>query len=737
MRLDSNVLLARLSPDGARIITAEPAGAAMIWDSRTAEALTPRLRHQAVARSARFSADGSLLATGSADCNARVWDSRTGAPLDPPLLHGGVVYDAEFSPDGRLLVTACADKAARLWDHKTGRLVAPPLQHPSEVVSAQFGSDGRSILTVAKDNTARLWEAPSGQGRGAAMRHDGLISSARLSRDGFFVLTASADRTARVWDSRTGAPVCEPIQHESPVNAADFSPDALRVATACEDGTMRVWHARLAQPLSKRFNLGLHLYDVEFSPDGRWVLAGGTGRPAVLEIIPASSPIPEWLAGFTEAVIGQRLNAQRSIEHVPPTQLLRCQDSIKRMQDDASHRDSCQQWVAWFLADRSTRPLSPSARSTISDWIGRVDNASHSRPDPRVLRDLREAVEHQPTNGRLAADLARLLVTVDSSTDAKPLIEADWQSRRALALAPSQAESWWARALCLERMDDLSGALQAIEHATQLEPDNIHVGLATAALLEKAGRVEDALETFGQVCETAQRSSWPGVDVVGLVRFRRCLFLQRQGRADEARPDLLRAMGVSPRDPQTPPWLLDLSPFLNSGLTIAWANDPVSRKDLIGMSVGRQTLGGVEWDIRGLLQLSSPRLRALHPEYPDKIEGVPVRQSCRRLHFLHAADLAAADGTRLGGYIVHYADGGQQEIPIVYGQDMVAWDLDPPRTNSPPVVAWRGRNRVNVCVQLFKTTWDNPRPNLEVTSLDVVSAMAPAAPFIVAITVQE
>jgi hypothetical protein len=55
-------------------------------------------------------------------------------------------------------------------------------------------------------------------------------------------------------------------------------------------------------------------------------------------------------------------------------------------------------------------------------------------------------------------------------------------------------------------------------------------------------------------------------------------------------------------------------------------------------------------------------------------------------------------------------------------------------------VAWTGSNPVadqyQASVRLFMRTYDNPRPEVEVVSVDFVSKLTPAAPFLVAMTVE-
>ncbi len=45
-------------------------------------------------------------------------------------------------------------------------------------------------------------------------------------------------------------------------------------------------------------------------------------------------------------------------------------------------------------------------------------------------------------------------------------------------------------------------------------------------------------------------------------------------------------------------------------------------------------------------------------------------------------------------------------------------------------------DRYEVKLRLFLSTFDNPRPDVEVPAIDFVSELTPAAPFLVAMTVE-
>ena len=196
-----------------------------------------------------------------------------------------------------------------------------------------------------------------------------------------------------------------------------------------------------------------------------------------------------------------------------------------------------------------------------------------------------------------------------------------------------------------------------------------------------------------------------------------------------------------PRDPLAKPGLVNLSEFYNAALTDSWHGS--SGNNLAELPAGLQTLSGVEWDLRGLVQLGSKSPSAKN--FPEEVKGIKVHQKCRRLHFLHAVGFGAVgdEGTQIGTYVIHLATNHMHlELPIVYGHDARNWHVlaDEPAAPKELMVAWTGANDVSkskgLNIRLFKTTWVNLVPEAEVESIDFVSSMATPAPFLVAITAE-
>jgi Tol biopolymer transport system component/regulation of enolase protein 1 (concanavalin A-like superfamily) len=204
---------------------------------------------------------------------------------------------------------------------------------------------------------------------------------------------------------------------------------------------------------------------------------------------------------------------------------------------------------------------------------------------------------------------------------------------------------------------------------------------------------------------------------------------------------------------------IKLGPKANQELKKSFNEDGLDNS-LAELPQGRQELGGVTFEIGpGCIRLRGNQ----RPKLPQAVEGIPVGFCLDKLHLLHATEFGAfgdeshpffvKDGTHIGDYKIHYADGSTATIPIVYGEDVRDWwywekSKDKSLTGTVftvPVgvkrgkVAWTGKNadagQYDVPLRLYLTNWDNPKPNVRVTTIDYVSVGQTAAgPFCVAIT---
>ena len=155
---------------------------------------------------------------------------------------------------------------------------------------------------------------------------------------------------------------------------------------------------------------------------------------------------------------------------------------------------------------------------------------------------------------------------------------------------------------------------------------------------------------------------------------------------------------------------------------------------------GKQKFGDVEFEIGdGVMQLGSSNVEGK----PKEIKDVKVGRTLKKLHFLQACGYKPDNDAEvvIGKYVIHYADKTTADVEIVYGRDVVDWWAYPDQkapTKGKPV--WEGENEASkgydAKIKLYLMTWDNPKPDKKVMSLDFVATNPeqPAAPFCVAIS---
>jgi serine/threonine protein kinase len=257
-----------------------------------------------------------------------------------------------------------------------------------------------------------------------------------------------------------------------------------------------------------------------------------------------------------------------------------------------------------------------------------------------------------------------------------------------------------------------------------------------AALLEDLERIRD-----GKPPKPGPRVILPltGVLIAGLLVAIVPRFLSHPHQSGSVAPGRSPAASVAPA-PQTPqaPRSIDLTPYYNASLTQAWHNPSgEGLMTLRKLPVGIRTLDGTPFNLGGIIQLSSPNFEKAIPKYPQAVKSIKIDQKCQRLHMLHATGWNVPDGTQVGTYILNYADHQQHGFPIIYGEDVRDWNVgsQPKGKLTRAKVVWTAWEK-NWKFRLFKTTWENPTPENQVESIDFVTKMTPAAPFLIAITVE-
>ena len=262
------------------------------------------------------------------------------------------------------------------------------------------------------------------------------------------------------------------------------------------------------------------------------------------------------------------------------------------------------------------------------------------------------------------------------------------------------------------------------------------IWLATGRALARRNRDTEALEVFTKVIQFSSKQ--PGLEPLQTSALKqRGELLERLGRVAEAGTDNCEALNIPTRDPRAPAPLIDLSPWLNRPLDSEDPTIPPMTNYLEGLPRGLHALpgtGAIRFDLRGVVKLSACDGYWLDPR---SAEGIPVQQKCLRVHFLQSAHNQVAEGVIVGAYVIRYADGQREDVPIRYGRHMRSLLLSKDPGELPDgKVAWTGTHPTEGAIRVFEQTWENPRPQVEIATLDFVSKLTECAPFLIAITAE-
>jgi WD40 repeat protein/serine/threonine protein kinase len=664
--------------------------------------------------------------------NVTLWTKQ--GPVELPHCHSDRINAASFSPDGSRLVTCSADQTVKLWELPRGKLIHTFRGHTNEVWDVTFSPEGNLIASVSKDGTLKFWNPDTGKGKVLVAEP---FRPLGFTPDGN-VLALATNGTLIAFDPET-------LENES---AWDFRGhttstnylfrtllDGGNILTMLTDGPP--WRLELWDLAHRRFLCSV--------PSLETVLAY-TPRRQLMATYTGKNTVSVWQLPQAS----QRFVITNSVGR--PGQMVFSEDGMLLCIIDASSETI----TLWKVAEERLQQLavlerqgldgmafSPDGRILAKgEWDSSISLLSvpfgssfenltgHTRagiqvsftPDGRTLASTADDATVRlwnVTSGRelmcfVRTNLSAGVGSVSFSTDGRTLFASELGWMTQLRYAPSFAEI-------------------ALAEGKEYRPlcKDARAWYAIGRALEKRDRTTEAVAAFQEVVRTS--ANQPELEQLCTAALRhRAKLLLRLGRTMEAAAANLAAWDLPPRHDSTPQ-LVDLSAYFNGSLD--WNSlhfEIPSQPFLQGLPRGMQVLpgaGGVEFDVRGVIQLNND---AEIPGIPHRLDGIAVRQKCRKLHFLHATHGRETSGTKIGSYVLHFADGNQEEFPIVYGRDVHDWV---PVASDPTdwewgKVAWKGSRRV------YLSTWENLRPDAEVTTIDFISSMTKCGPFLIAVTAE-
>ena len=770
---------ARFQPQGSKIVTT--AYHAFLWDPTSSTNVIPLLRHsQDGVRHVTVSRDGRYVATSGSDGVTRIWTTDTGQ-----LIHTlgsedhSEMLESAFSPDGTLIISSQSSGRASIWTVQNGRPVSPCLRLSAIPTCIRFHPDGRRVLAAASDGSVRIWDlAPE-----TLASCPWPENSRRLvdwSPDGYRIVIQDGNGPSTIWNLRSGQAEGASLNTSNKV-VQIFCPDESGALLTIEDmappmlwegGPVRLHQWQLANGQltdQAQFLLtpmyGKHPLLLRFNATGSQIAFAHTNCLVVYDRIKGAElwhsaphfPSPAWAISYSPN--GDRLAINcRNLVHVFDAATGR--EVFSPLTNKLS--------VVWT-------EFSPDGRLLVSAAADNSLESGEARVWQADSGQLLWTFSHHagvrwatfsPESSRLATAGDDHIVRIWSLTNGLPLTPPLNHNSVAFTCAFSPD----GRMLATGTHDEVARVWDA-ESGAPITPPLRHSGAVIQVFFLKSLPYLVS-ETYGgfylwnlrpytgsqsQLIARAQLLAAHRVQTGGGLEALDCRSLSnswqlwRNERTGEAwqqnnSPNFRRVPGglvrppgpIPPRDPGTPVNLLDLTPHYNWTLADGW--DPIGPGvDLRSLPIGPHELAGVDFDLRGVIRLSSSELeRQSELSYPKQITGIKVGQKCRRIHFLHSTGWIGSDGTIIARYLLHHANGTQTEIPVVYGEALRGWFLssDPSTKLSSSKVAWVGTSSAAFSIRLFLFSVTNPLPEVELSSLDLQSTMTGSCPFVLAITVE-
>jgi WD40 repeat protein/ketosteroid isomerase-like protein len=410
---------ASFNADGSRLLASSDVHAALLQatdkpaQSDTSDSFKPlaRLDHDDTVTSATFSPDNKWILTASVDGIARLWPAApraTGAALpnssseeqsqsepdssseeqsqsEPSDTQEG---DTQLGDGSKISITDTTEEKVQWLKSDTARLLRATIVSAAganyDKPRVTFSPDKKRVVIV-QGRTLRLFDGVSGKALGQPIncrvseaRSAPTVSAPTFSLDGrLFAIAVHMYHVfgyVQVFDTSTGAAVTKQL---SPIGSdaeefrkpPQFSPDGRLVAAAGKYVGIAIWDVSTGQTMADQLPAA---EDARFSFRASGpVLSVATDRDTYdIGLILGTSP--SWLGELAEATGGYHVNDAGILEPVQhPAELTsKASQQLQNSKEDTP----IVQWGRWFLADRSTRMISPFSKTKISDPV--VSSAS-------------------------------------------------------------------------------------------------------------------------------------------------------------------------------------------------------------------------------------------------------------------------------------------------------------------------------------------------------------------------
>ncbi|XP_054781713.1 actin-interacting protein 1-2 [Prosopis cineraria] len=205
--------------------------------------------HAYPATVARYSPNGEWIASADVSGTVRIWGTRNDFVLKKEFkVLSGRIDDLQWSPDG-LRIVACGEGKGKslvrafMWD--SGTNVGEFDGHSKRVLSCSYKPTRPfRIVTCGEDFLVNFYEGPPFRFKQSHRDHSNFVNCVRYSPDGSKFLSVSSDKKGIIYDGKSGEKIGElssDSAHTGSIYAVSWSPDGKQVLTVSADKSAKVW----------------------------------------------------------------------------------------------------------------------------------------------------------------------------------------------------------------------------------------------------------------------------------------------------------------------------------------------------------------------------------------------------------------------------------------------------------------------------------------------------------------
>ena len=398
IRQSGEIVTAKFSPDGRRVLVASKNNAVRIWKILPNQ-MQPTLLPSPppVASSAtQHTAQGDFLLTAS-ERKIRLL-AQSGGPKAAPREFSlpdaaECVRAVDLSDDGTLLA-ASAGKQVFVWDLRTPE-AAPlliELKAPPALLSFMPGGN---TLGVAAGRLVLLF-TPGSTRPSASLSHAEDVGWMRFLPDGTLVTCSGKE----VWQWRGGIPLGEALAHSANISTAATSPDGDFLITGCDDDTVRIWELDSGLLIFERSFPGMGSPAVSFNADASAFFTVFHDCALAWDFPGNVTAVPKDLPALGFAISGTEFSGNRVRVSLSDSKKQLDEASAAVLRDRTAAR---QPWARWLARigdkDRPASPTSPLTYQSLAEKF--IDSGTR--------QNLLNALLLSPCNPQALQKLAVLL----------------------------------------------------------------------------------------------------------------------------------------------------------------------------------------------------------------------------------------------------------------------------------------------------------------------------------------